>query len=220
MLAPSRLPRSNKGINLSAPRVRPTQVQEHTTVQSSLWNNLPLPVRSATSSATFRNVSKHVFDMALPPRHLMACWCYGTASSILRLNTDAAAVPLSLATPGIGAIFDWLIDWLIDSFITLCLYKYLNKDDKHITVYRLCVCGLIVDTHLLVISMLVINRWLHVSFAESESAAALSSHYAWALFSRECRCINRRRVQIKLKSSSLGTNRRGANVPLRFQLSF
>ena len=43
---------------------------------------------------------------------LMACWRYGTALSILLLNTDSAVAPLSLTTAGILALqkFDWLID--------------------------------------------------------------------------------------------------------------
>ena len=35
---------------------------------------------------------------------LVACWCYGTVSSILLLNTDLAVAPLSLASPGILAL--------------------------------------------------------------------------------------------------------------------
>ena len=44
---------------------------------------------------------------------LEACWCYGTVSSILLLNTDLAVTLLSLASPGILALykFDWLIVW-------------------------------------------------------------------------------------------------------------
>ena len=44
----------------------------------------------------------------------MARWCYRTVSSILLLNADSAVTPLSLALPGILALwkFDW---WLIDS---------------------------------------------------------------------------------------------------------
>ena len=45
----------------------------------------------------------------------MACWCYGTVSSILLLKTDLAVMPLSLASPGILALYNfWLIDRSID----------------------------------------------------------------------------------------------------------
>ena len=88
---------------------RPILVLEvFTLVPPSLWNNLPLSVHSASSVTTFKKYLKtHLFDLAFPPWILslpMACWCYGTVSLILLLNTDLAVVPLSLASPGILVI--------------------------------------------------------------------------------------------------------------------
>ena len=86
---------------------RSMQVQEHKfhSCTSSLWNYLPV---SATSVATFgKCLEVHLFDLVLPswtPSSLMTHWCYGTASSILLLNTDSAVLPLILATPGIFII--------------------------------------------------------------------------------------------------------------------
>ena len=56
----------------------------------------------------------------------MACWCYGTVSSILLLNTDLAVAPLSLASPGILALykFDWLIDWNWDRRLRMVTRKH------------------------------------------------------------------------------------------------
>ena len=81
----------------------------------SLWNSLPLSVRSSTSVATFRKCLKiYLFDLAFPPltpAYPMTCWRCETASSILLLSTDLDVVPLSLATPGILVLrkFDCLI---------------------------------------------------------------------------------------------------------------
>ena len=52
---PSRSLRSNRGINLSIPRIKTnTGVRAFSSCTPSLWNNLLLSVRSATSVATFR----------------------------------------------------------------------------------------------------------------------------------------------------------------------
>ena len=120
---PSHSLRSNNDNSLSVPRVKTnTAARAFHSCAPSLWNNLPLSVCSASSVATFKKYLKtHLFDLAFPPwipSLPMACWCYGTVSSILLLNTDLAVVPPSLALPGILALykFDWLIDWLIDFF--------------------------------------------------------------------------------------------------------
>ena len=106
---PSRSLRSNNDNSLSVPRVKTnTGARAFYSCAPSLWNNLPLSVRSASSVATSKKyVKTHLFDLAfLPwiPSLPMACWCYGTVSSILLLNTDLAVAPLSLPSPGILAL--------------------------------------------------------------------------------------------------------------------
>ena len=66
---PSRSLRSNRGITLSIPRIKTnTGVRAFSSCAPSLWNNLPLSVRSATSVATFRRRLKtYLFDLAFPP---------------------------------------------------------------------------------------------------------------------------------------------------------
>ena len=66
---PSRSLRSNRGITLSIPRIKTnTGARAFSSCAPSLWNNLPLSVRSATSVATFRRRLKTcLFCLALPP---------------------------------------------------------------------------------------------------------------------------------------------------------
>ena len=66
---PSRSLRSNRGITLSIPRIKTnTDARAFSCCTHSLWNNLPLSVRSATSVATFRRRLKtYLFDLASPP---------------------------------------------------------------------------------------------------------------------------------------------------------
>ena len=66
---PSRSLRSNRGITLSVPRIRTnTGTKSFSSCAPSLWNNLPLSVRSATSVVTFRRRLKtYLFDLASPP---------------------------------------------------------------------------------------------------------------------------------------------------------
>ena len=106
---PPRSLRSNNGISLLVPRVKTnTGARAFHSCAPSLWNNLPLSVHSAISVATFKkHLKTHFFDLSFLPLTSacpMACWCYGTVSSILLLNTDSAVVPLSLASPGILAL--------------------------------------------------------------------------------------------------------------------
>ena len=60
---------SNRGITLSIPRINTnTGARAFSSCAPSLWNNLPLSVRSATSVATFRRRLKtYPFDLAFPP---------------------------------------------------------------------------------------------------------------------------------------------------------
>ena len=68
-LIPSRSLRSNNDNSLSVPRVKTnTGARAFHSCAPSLWNNLLLSVRSASSVATFKKYLKtHLFDLALPP---------------------------------------------------------------------------------------------------------------------------------------------------------
>ena len=65
---PSRSLRSNRGITLSVPRIKTnTGARAFSSCAPSVWNYLPLSVRSATSVATFRRRLKtYLFNLALP----------------------------------------------------------------------------------------------------------------------------------------------------------
>ena len=65
----SRSLRSNNDNSLSVPRVKTnTGARAFHSRAPSLWNNLPLSVRSAISVATFKKYMKtHLFDLAFPP---------------------------------------------------------------------------------------------------------------------------------------------------------
>ena len=65
---PSRSLRSNRGITLSIPSIKTnTGIRAFNSCAPSLWNNLPLSVRSATSVATFkRRLKTYLFNLALP----------------------------------------------------------------------------------------------------------------------------------------------------------
>ena len=66
---PSRPLRSNNYNSLSASRVKTnTSAIAFHSCAPSLWNNLSLSVRSASSVATFKKYMKtHLFDLAFPP---------------------------------------------------------------------------------------------------------------------------------------------------------
>ena len=62
---PSRSLRSNRGITLLVPRIRTnTGTRAFSSCAPSLWNNLPLPVRSATFR---RRLETYLFDLAFTP---------------------------------------------------------------------------------------------------------------------------------------------------------
>ena len=62
---PSRSLRSNRGITLLVPRIRTnTSKRAFSSCAPSLWNNLPLSVRSATSR---RRLETYLFDLAFTP---------------------------------------------------------------------------------------------------------------------------------------------------------
>ena len=66
---PSRSLRSNNDNSLSVPRVKTNTGDRAIHSRApSLWNNLPLSVRSASSVTTFKKYLKtHLFDLAFPP---------------------------------------------------------------------------------------------------------------------------------------------------------
>ena len=66
---PSRSLRSNNDNSLSVHRVKTnTDARAFHSCDPSLWKNLPLSVRSASSVATFKkHLKTHVFDLAFPP---------------------------------------------------------------------------------------------------------------------------------------------------------
>ena len=61
--------RSNNDNSLSVPRVKTnTGARAFHSCALSLWNNVPLSVRSASSVATFKKYLKtHLFDLTFPP---------------------------------------------------------------------------------------------------------------------------------------------------------
>ena len=61
--------RSNNDSSFSVPRVNTnTGARAFHSCAPSLWNNLPLAVRSASSVATFKkHLKTHLFDLAFPP---------------------------------------------------------------------------------------------------------------------------------------------------------
>ena len=66
---PPRSLRSNRGITLSIPRIKPnTGARAFSSCATSLWKNLPLSVYSATSVAILRRRLKtYLFNLAFPP---------------------------------------------------------------------------------------------------------------------------------------------------------
>ena len=117
---PSRSLRSNRGITLSIHRMRTnTGARAFSSCAPSLWNNLLLPVCSATLVATFRRRLKNIpFRLGLPPVDT------GVPNGLLLLQNSLNDFVLEhrsgccATEPGyagdIGAIGIWLIDWLID----------------------------------------------------------------------------------------------------------
>ena len=140
---PSHSLRSNRGITLSVPRIR-TNIcaRAFSSCSPSLWNNLPLSVRSATSVATFRRRLKtYLFDLAFPPVDT------GVPNGLLRLRNDfndfefehwSGCCPTEPGYAGdIGAIEIWLIDWLIDWLLghRFQAFLFVTSSDNHSHAY-------------------------------------------------------------------------------------
>ena len=116
---PSRSLRSNRGITLSIPRIKTnTGARAFSSCAPSLWNNLPLSVRSATSVATFRRRPQNIpFRLGLPPPPVDT----GVPTCLLMLRNDFNDFAFEhrssccATEPGcagdIGSIEIWLIDW-------------------------------------------------------------------------------------------------------------
>ena len=115
---PSHSLRSNNDNTLSVPRVK-------TNTGARAFRSCLFGTTSHSLSVQpiqflpLRNTWRHI-SLSWPFSH--RSWharlpvnCYGAVSSILLLNTDSAAAPLSLATQGILALlkFDWLIEWVL-----------------------------------------------------------------------------------------------------------
>ena len=83
---PSRSLRSNRGMTLSIPRIKTnTGARAFSSCAPSLWNNLPLSVRSATSVAIFRRRLKiYLFHLAFAPPPIDT----GVPNCLLMLRTD------------------------------------------------------------------------------------------------------------------------------------
>jgi hypothetical protein len=66
---PARSLRHNKGTLLKVPRMKSkTGTRAFHSCAPTLWNSLPLTVRSANSSSTFRKLLKtHLFRLSFPP---------------------------------------------------------------------------------------------------------------------------------------------------------
>ena len=123
---PSRSLRSNNGNSLSVPMVKTNTGARafHSCLFGTTSRCLSVqPVQLLPSRNIWRHISL-IWPFPHRYRHSMACWCYGTVSSMLPLNTDLAVAPLSLGFAGdIGAIEIWLIDWLIDSTMQGCTQR-------------------------------------------------------------------------------------------------
>ena len=115
---PSRSLRSNRGITLSIPRIKTnTGAMAFISCAPSLWNNLPLSVRSATSVATFRRRLKtYLFDLALFPVDTGVPYCLLMLRNSLKdfafEHRSGCCATESGYAGDIGAIEIWLIDWL------------------------------------------------------------------------------------------------------------
>ena len=102
---------SNRGITLSVPRNKTnTGARAFSSCAPSLWNNLPLSVRSATSVTTFKKLGPP------PGRHRCAPLPVDVTERLQRLRIWTPIWPLrhwAWLRWVIGAIEIWLIDWLI-----------------------------------------------------------------------------------------------------------
>ena len=145
---PSRSLRSNRGITLSIPRIKTnTGARAFSSCAPSLWNNLPLSVRSATFGCHLQKTSQNIpFRLGLPPVDTGVPYC------LLMLRNDFNDFAFEhrsgccTSEPGyagdIGAIEIWLINWLTDwmSFCHLRQAVWLQCTDYNMarTTYHRC----------------------------------------------------------------------------------
>ena len=125
---PFRSLKSKKDNSLSVLRVKTnTGARASHSCAPSLWNSLPLFVRSAGSVATFKKYLKtHLFDLAFPHRYRYSPWPVDVTELFPRFCCWTL-IWLSrhwawLLAGDIGAIEVWLNDWLtIMSFTGISL---------------------------------------------------------------------------------------------------
>ena len=169
---PSPSLRSNNDSSLSVPRVKTkTGARAFHSCAPSLWNNLPLSVRSASSVATFKKSLKtHIFDLASPPhryRHspwpvdvtelFPRCCCW----TLIWLSRHWAC--LRRGYWRYRSLIDWLIDWLIDFFLSFFLSFFFLWNITAITGDG-CVMG-----------MCVWDWWRHSKSVRPITAVRLSA---------------------------------------------
>ena len=123
---PSRSLRSNGGITLLVRRMKTnTGTRAFSSCAPSLWNNLPLSVRSATAVVTFRRCLKtYLFDLAIPhdtavPNGLLMLW--NIFNDFVFEHRSGCCATEPGYTGDIGAIEIQLIDWLIICNIIVAL---------------------------------------------------------------------------------------------------
>ena len=146
--------RSNKDNSLSVSRVKTNTGQRaFHSCAPSLWNNLPLSVRSAISVATFKkHLKTRLFDFDFPPKTpacLMACWSYGIHCFFTEFHCFyrfCCWTPIRLARHWAWLrrrywryrnLTDWLIDWLIAYEETYSSRgPHIPQLDQHFRVFR------------------------------------------------------------------------------------
>ena len=108
--------RSNRGITLSIPRIKTnTGARAFSSCTLSLWNNLPLSVRSATLVATFRRPSQNIpFRLGLPPVNTGVPYCllmlWNDFNDFAFEHRSGCCVSEPDYAGDISAIEIWLID--------------------------------------------------------------------------------------------------------------
>ena len=172
---PSSSLRWNKWISLSVPRVKINRdTRGFHSCALSLWNNLPLSVHSVISvAAVKKNMKTQLFDLVFPPARPMSRWCYGTASSILLLNTNSTVRSLNLALPRTLPLwkFDWLIVWLIDAYLGL-----QNETDRCMFVLgALAVQGVLYWNKVMLFINLIVTELWHVVVFERASTSTFQT---------------------------------------------
>ena len=118
---PSHSLRSNNDNSLSVARFKTnTGARAFLSGTPSLWNNLPLSVRSAISVATFKNQYWRHISWSFPHRYRHTWWPVDVTELFLRFccwTLIWLSRHWAWLCRDIGAIETWFIDWLIDWLI-------------------------------------------------------------------------------------------------------